>query len=167
MLLVYLISGTPALIGSQTSQLNTVADTYLLEGKSWQFNPRGELNHLLQANSLFHFKSMAESKLEKPRLAVFEAGQLAWTASAIEGNIIHDTQTIGLENSVSLNNEQKSIRLTTSSMTIAPAKKTAQSNSHTLIVNKESRIEAQAMHADLSTNVITMKSGVKGYYAKP
>ncbi len=166
-LLVHLISGTPALIGSKVSQLNTAADSYLLEGKSWQYNQRGELNHLLRAESLFHFKNMAESKLEKPTLWVFETGQLAWTASAIEGKIAHDTQIIELENSVTLNNEQKSTRLTTSAMTITPTNKTAQSNQYTLIVNSESRIEAQAMHADLSSNIITMKSKVKGYYAKP
>jgi len=167
LLLVYLISGTPALMRNQVAQLNTAADTYLYEGKSWQYSPSGELNHLLRADALFHFKNMTISTLEKPRLSIFEAGQLAWTASAVEGNIAHETQTIELQNSVVLNNEQKQTRLTTASMTIIPANKTALSNQHTLIVDSGSRIEAQAMRADLSSNVVTMQSRVKGYYAKP
>lgn len=166
-LLVYLISGTPDLIGSQTSQSNTVADTYLLEGKSWQYNPRGELNHLLRVDSLYHFKTTALSKLEKPVLQVYKEAQLTWTANATKGNIEHGAQTIELNDSVILNNDQQNIRLTTSAMTVTPAKKIAQSKQHTTIVNSDSQIEAQSMHADLSSDIVTMKTRVKGYYAQP
>jgi len=44
---------------------------------------------------------------------------------------------------------QKQTRLSTASMTIIPANKTALSNQHTLIVYSGSRIEAQAMRTDL------------------
>ena len=166
-LLIYLIFGSPTFIGSQISRLNTAADSYLIEGKSWQYNQRGELNHLLKVDSLFHYKNIAKSKLEKPILQVFKIGQLAWTASAMAGSITHDTNTIELESSVNLHNDQKKIRLTTSAMTINPAQKTAQSNQHTLIVNNENRIEAESIYADLSSNIVSMKSRVKSYYAKP
>ena len=166
-LLYYLISGTPALIGSQSSRLSTAADSYLIDGTSWQYNQAGDLNHRLQVASLHYFNNAALSRLEKPILQVYKHQQLAWTASALQGNISHRTQTIELIDSVTLNNDKKSIRLTTSAMTVTPASKIAESTQPTLIVDSQGQVEAQSMYADLGTNIVTLKKKVKGYYAAP
>lgn len=166
-LLLYLIFGTPILIGTPSSPQNKTADTYLQQGKSWQYNQQGELSHLLKSSSLYHFKTGSMSTLENPQLFVYSDGDLTWTARALRGNIAHDSQTIVLQSSVVLKNSKRNIHLTTSAMTVLPGEKLARSDTRTVIVDSESQLEAQSMSADLSSNKVTLESQVKGYYAHP
>ncbi|MFT5484332.1 MAG: LPS export ABC transporter protein LptC, partial [Halieaceae bacterium] len=118
LLIYYLISGAPTIIGTTPSESVAIADNYVVQARSWQYEASGQRSHVLVMSDLQHFDSTGVSLVTQPLLEVYSEGQPVWTVSAENGRIIDQADHIELRDNVELSSLTSSLALATDAMDI-------------------------------------------------
>lgn len=162
LLVFYLIWGTPAIIEYPSSQGPSVPDNYLVNASNWQYGDDGYKSIELTVDSMQHYQDSGVSIINKPQLAVYEAGVAAWSVTAENGVMHNEVEHIRLSGDVRLLSLQNGPRLDTDAMDIYPQDKMAKSDSTVELRDGKSYLTAKSMEANLQRNHVTLRGNVRG-----
>jgi len=141
-----------------------LAQTYVENTRSWEYNEQGVLSEVLEASRMEYFKQRDASELEQPRFYSHDGNDRTWSASADRGLYRHSAGRLRLNHNVVLNNDQTNGKLESAAMTINVKNNTATSRVPVTITQNDSSMRADGMVADLNRERIVMTKNVESTY---
>ena len=130
-------------------------------------NSQGQIIDRLTTSELQHFNHGNLSLLTRPHLIIYDPPQLPWVITADRGVSKHQAKEIILQGHVIIEQQQltggKTV-IKTTSLTIFPARKYAQTDQAVTITQPDSVIHSQGLIASLTSGNIRLITHVRGEY---
>lgn len=152
-------------------------DYYTINSQFLEYDANGNLSRSLQSERLLHYPATKETSLEKPQITTYTSdGTPQWQATANEGLLEGDGSHFQLNQNVivwqmtarkaeDLKESQKvQLRLTTGQLNIDLDNDKVSTDQPVLISSPEGDTRAVGLFADMTTNIIQLKSQVQGIY---
>ena len=162
-LLAYSETGTPPALNDNL-QAKEYPDFYLINSSSKQYNEAGQLDLIMQSQSLQHNPENNSISLQKPYLLFFQDSVATWEVKALAGTAYDSDNKIDLEQQAEIINESRQTSLKTPQLFIYPDKKRANTEKNVTLKTANGVTRAIGMKADLSTREIALLDQVRGQY---
>ncbi|MBN7795345.1 LPS export ABC transporter periplasmic protein LptC [Parahaliea mediterranea] len=159
--------GSPDADPATVARRQALAQTYLYDTRSWEYDEDGALTEALEASRAEYYARRKVSELTQPRFYSHDGNDRTWSASADRGIYRHRAEVLQLRSSVNLSNDQTGGVLNTQAMTLNLKNNTATSKVPVTITQGPNTIRADGMEADLNLERIVMKPNVESTYVAP
>jgi len=131
-------------------------------------NADGLLRYHVTAERMVHFPFDEHAELAHPVLNVFNDSQPAWQIHSERGEITSGRNAVRLLGSVEIlrlaGPGVRPLEIQTRNVTVNPDEETAETADTTRIRSDRFEVEATGVHADFRSNILELKSRVRGRY---
>lgn len=166
---------------AQKPAVTTAAPDYIMyDTVSTVLDESGEPKHRLQTTHLTHFPEDNRTELQDARLTLHQQDGSLWSVKANRGTLFQETEQIYLTGDVVIERpntdtlpapdmqkptSEAGIKIETDRLHIDPNLQTAQTEAPVVIRNREARVNAVGMKANLQTKSVELLANVRGIYA--
>lgn len=128
----------------------------------------GLVQYHLKADAMQHIPAADGFALQGPVVHTARDGRIQWQASARQGSVSSDGETVWLREQVEIRRlpgpDARQLEITTSELLVKPEQQTASSDQAVVIRTDAYRVEALGMDADFGNSRVELRSRVRGRF---
>lgn len=133
-----------------------------------QFNPNGEISNQFYTSKITHFTTNNNYTFDNPRMKMYNTNEQPWDITANKGRSEGGKSKVYFWDNVRVvqaaGQETTNFDITTTSLTIYPSIKFAETNDPVTIIQGESIAKAVGAKADFKSGTVTLLSKVECEY---
>ncbi|KPJ95541.1 MAG: hypothetical protein AMJ53_02520 [Gammaproteobacteria bacterium SG8_11] len=168
-------------LAQQTAVVTKGPDYFMYDGISTIMDESGKLKHQLESAYLAHFAEDNRTELQDANLTLHQQDGSLWSVKADRGTLHQDTEEIYLAGNVVIERPQapapdvhdpqkaaqSGLKIETDTLHVDPNLQIAQTEDPVVISNKDARVNAVGMKANLQTKSVELLAKVRGTYVPP
>ena len=142
-----------------------VLQTYLKNSETVRFDTKGQAKDSVGAEEIRYFTGQTRGELTKASISRTLTISESWSASAMQGTVFEDNQTVQLQGQVVLNHDSNDIQLTTDHLHLDLAKDIASTDALVTLKHHGATTQAEGLTADLKQQSFHFTHKVHSVYA--